>query len=53
MSPEGSKRMDKAKFTLAELDGGGAWRMAAMKNVQAELEFRLAEAGVENVQVIA
>lgn len=37
---------------LFEADGG-AWRLEAMNNIQAELKFRLAEAGVKNIQVIA
>ncbi|MCF8034691.1 MAG: hypothetical protein K9K66_04330 [Desulfarculaceae bacterium] len=39
-------------LALFEADGG-RWRLEAMANVQAELEFRLAEAKVENVTVIA
>ncbi len=39
-------------LALFEADGG-RWRLEAMDNVRHELEFRLAEAGVNNVTVIA
>lgn len=39
-------------LALIEADGG-AWRLDAMKNVQAELEFMLDEAGVDFAKVIA